>query len=202
MKFPILASVILFVVVLSRSIKRQNRRKEKNEKSFWDREALANSMRRKSLDSLEYITVPLDKLPTGVLIEDPKVREYLELLTELSQKKIVNLTGFTNTDLKLEYGAPNITPLTEYDQNYTLLARTLQQWADALLAAGYTEEAVTIMEYALGTHTDISSTYYKLAEYYASRQNTAAIENLISEAETLRSINKKTIIRTLQTSYL
>ncbi len=202
MKFPILASVLLFILVLSRSIKRLNRKKEKDEKGFWEREALANSTRRKPLDNLEYITIPLEDLPVGVLADNPKIKEYLDFLKELSQKKIVNLTGFTNTDLKLEYGAPNITALMEYDQNYTLLARTLQQWADILLDAGYTSEAVTIMEFALSTHTDVSRTYYRLAEYYASIQDTPKIQNLITEAKTLRSIHKNTIIRTLRESYM
>lgn len=202
MKFPILASVLLFILVLSRSIKRRNRQKEKNEKSFWEREALANSVRRKPLDNLEYITIPFEKLPMEALAEDPKVKEYLNFLKELSPKKIVNLTGFTNTDLKLEYGAPNINALMEYDQNYTLLVRTLQQWADILLDAGYTGEAITIMEFALSTHTDVSRTYYKLAEYYKSIRDISKIKNLISEAESLRSIYKNTIVRTLRESYM
>ena len=37
----------------------------------------------------------------------------------------MHLTGYTNTDLKLEYGAPNIKLLSAYDQRYTTLARTL-----------------------------------------------------------------------------
>lgn len=202
MKFPILASVIVFVLVLSRSIKRRNREKEKKEYNFWERESQANATRRKPLENLDYITIPFEELPMELLTDDPKISEYLELLKELSQKKIVNLTGYTNTDLKLEYGAPNINLLMEYDQNYTLLVRTLQQWADVLLDAGYTEEAVKIMEFALGTHTDISRTYYKLAEYYVSLHNTSAAKNLISEAQTLRSFHKNTIIRTLRESYL
>lgn len=202
MKFPILASVIVFVLILSRSIKRSSREKEKKERSFWERETQANATRRKPLDNLDYITIPFEELPMELLTEDGRVDEYLRLLKELSRKKIVNLTGFTNTDLKMEYGAPNITLLMEYDQNYTLLVRTLQQWADVLLDAGYTKEAVKIMEFALRTHTDISRTYYKLAEYYVSVNNTAAVGNLISEAQSLRSINKNAIIRTLRESYL
>ena len=101
MKFPILASVIVFVLVLSRSIKRRNREKAKKEYNFWERESQANATRRKPLDNLDYITIPFEELPMEVLADDPKISEYLELLEELSQKKIVNLTGYTNTDLKL-----------------------------------------------------------------------------------------------------
>ena len=40
-------------------------------------------------------------------------------------------------DLKLEYGTANINDLSQYDQNYTLLVRTLQKWAEALAAADH-----------------------------------------------------------------
>ena len=58
----------------------------------------------------------MDALP-----DNERAEEYRSLLTSLSTQPVVNLTGFTNTDLKLEYGTANITCLTEYDQNYTLL---------------------------------------------------------------------------------
>ena len=122
-------------------------------------------------------------------------------LHDLSSCKIVNLTGWTNTDLKLEYGTANITPLTEYDQNYTVLVRTLQQWADVLCEAEYVYEARILMEFAVSTGTDISRTYYKLADIYASRGEFSQIEDLIMKAEALRTMNKKTIVRTLRESY-
>ena len=113
----------------------------------------------------------------------------------------MNFTGWTNTDLKLEYGAANITILSEYDQNYTLLARTLQKWADQLIAAGYGKEASVIMEFAVSTNTDVSSTYYQLADYWASRGESFRIEQLIRTAEGLRSSSRNTIIRHLKEKY-
>lgn len=202
MKLIILASLIILGSIITRSIKRQAKIEKKKEQSFWERERKANSVRRKPLDNLAYITVPMDTFPTELLTENTTVKECIETLEILSTQPIVNLTGYSNTDLKLEYGTANITVLTEYDQNYTLLVRTLQKWADILLAEGYTEEAEILMEFAVSTHTDISRTYYKLGEIYAARLETKRVQALIETAGNLRSSNKKAIVRTLQESYL
>ena len=207
MSLKFLASLIIFIVfvytiiIVAQTTRRQRALAEKKEQEFWDREKRANSVRKKSLDGLDYVKIPLDKLPMDALPEDEKVQEYKELLTYLSTQPIVNLTGFTNTDLKLEYGTANITPLSQYDQNYTALVRTLQQWAELLLKADLREEAETVLSYAISIGTDVSHTYYALAEIYASRAEYDKIAALIRQAETLRSALSKSIVRTLQESY-
>jgi len=77
--------------------------------------------------------------------EDEKVMEFHRILHDLANAPIVNFTGFSNTDLKLEYGAPNIDLLMRYDQSYTTLVRTLQQWAEKLYQAGYITETKQIL---------------------------------------------------------
>jgi len=201
MKLYILASLIVIAMVVRHNIKRGERLKSTDDKSFWERERQANSVRRKSLDDLNYITIPLDRFPTHIMEDNPQVAECRSLLQTLSEQPIVNFTGYTNTDLKLEYGTSNITRLTEYDQNYTLLVRTLQQWADILCNAGFFDEAKILMEFAISTGTDISRTYYKLAEFYSARGDNFQIQQLIEKAESLRSSNKNIIVRTLQKSY-
>lgn len=201
MNIFILASSIALAIMIALSSKIQNKSNKEAEKLFWARERQANSVRRKSLEGLDYIQIPLDKFPMDIMTDNPIIAEYQSVIKTLSTQPVVNLTGFTNTDLKLEYGTANITPLSEYDQNYTVLARTLQQWADALYDAAYVDEAKILMEFAISTGTDISRTYYKLADIYASRGEFSQIEQLIEKAENLRTLNKKTIVRTLQESY-
>lgn len=207
MSLKFLASLIIFlvfvytIIIVAWSSRRQRAIAEQKEQEFWDREKRANSVRKKSLDGLDYIKIPLDKLPMNVLPDNEKAREYEELITYLSTQPVVNLTGFTNTDLKLEYGTANITPLSQYDQNYTTLVRTLQQWAELLLKADLTAEAETVLAYAVSIGTDVSHTYYALAEIYADRAEYERIAELIRRAETLRSALSKSIVRTLQESY-
>lgn len=207
MSLKFLASLIIFIVfvyfiiIVAQATRRQRTLAEKKEQEFWAREREANSVRKKSLDGLDYVKIPLDKLPMDALPEDEKVREYKDLLTYLSTQPVVNFTGYTNTDLKLEYGTANITPLSQYDQNYTALVRTLQQWAELLLKAGLTKEAETVLSYAISIGTDVSHTYYALAKIYADREEYDKIADLIHQAEGLRSALRGSIVRTLQESY-
>jgi hypothetical protein len=200
MKLPFFASFIIFILVLSHRIHRQRNEAAAKEKAFWDREQAANSVRRKSLDNLEYIHIPLDSLPTTLLTDNEKVADCINILNDLSADKIVNFTGYTNTDLKLEYGTANIGLLSEYDQRYTTLVTTLQKWADVLWDADYKKEAADIMEFAVSTRTDVSHTYHRLAQYYNETGQSEKIQGLIDTAKELRSVSKASIVRTLQES--
>lgn len=202
MKFFILASLILLGFLIYRASRLQRKESAHEEKTFWEREEEANSVRRKPLDSLEFITIPLDALPINALPDNDVIANCSKIITELADQKIVNLTGYTNTDLKLAYGAANLTALTEYDDNYTLLARTLQEWADALHGAGLDTETQSVLEFAISTHTDVSRSYYLLAEIYAGHLDYSKIETLADVAASLRSSNAQTIVRTLQETYL
>ncbi|MGN0432291.1 MAG: hypothetical protein ACI4EQ_08035 [Lachnospiraceae bacterium] len=200
MKTLFLSSFILFCLIIFYNNRKHTKMLEKQEKAFWDREAAANSTRRKSLDGLEYITIPLDFLPMETMKEDTSVQELLNVIKDLSTVKIVNLTGFTNTDLKLEYGAANITCLSDYDASYTLLARTLQEWAEILFKNGFISEAQTILEFAVSTKTDVSQSFYLLADIYERQGESSKIEDLIAHAGSLRSSMSPVIVRTLQGS--
>lgn len=200
MKTLFLSSLIVFCLLIAYENRKHRKMEEKFEKDFWDRENRANSTRKKPLDKLEYITIPFDRLPMDVLKDDPSVSEYHTLLATLASQKIVNLTGLTNTDLKLEYGAANITCLSEYDQNYTLLARTLQEWAEKLYTEGFESDAGIILEFAVSTKTDVSHSYYLLADIYDRRGEAEKKVALIETAGLLRSPMKNAIVRTLQGS--
>lgn len=197
MNFIILASFIVFGVWLTYQLSKSNKDNEKAEKEFWQREHEANSVRKKSLDSLNYIEIPMDKLPFSVLTDNEQIKNCIDQILALSEVKIVNFTGLTNTDLKLEYGTANITVLSEYDQNYTLLARTLYTWGNLLYDAGYVTEAVLPLEFAISTGTDISGNYKLLATIYRDRGQVSKIEDLILAAENLNSIMKKPILSLL-----
>lgn len=201
MKFPILASLIIFAIFLSFAVKRNNQNNQKKMDEFWAREHKANSIRKKPLDNLKYITIPLEGFPTNLITDNPTVLECIDTISNLTSEKIVNLTGYTNTDLKLEYGTSNITQLSIYDQNYTILVRTIQKWADILLEKGYTKEATLLMEYALSTGTDISNTYYTLAQIYEQNKDYASIDKLIACAENLKSANKTVILKKLKDQF-
>lgn len=195
------ASFIVFCFWLSLVIKKQEKKNKNSLESFLEREAAANNTRRKPIDDLEYITVPLDFLPFHIMSEHDEIKECHRLVKTLAAQKILNLTGKSNTDLKLRYGVPNLNFLSDCDQNYTVLARTLQKWASLLYDNGYTEEAKTILEFAVSTKTDVSATYALLCEIYNKLGQTSKIESLQQIAEGLSSASKPTIVRILQEAY-
>lgn len=205
MKFPIFASLIVFCLWLRYILNKSNKDAASDSESFLEREAKANSTRRKSLDNLDYITIPLDSFAINDQISDTlsdnyRFNEAVDTLYNLSSQKIVNFTGYTNTDLKLMYGAPNINLLMEFDNNYTLLARTLQALAEELFKAGYIAEARTVLEFAVSTKTDVSRSYFLLADIYERDCRPEKIEELIKTAESLNSIIRNSIVRTLKES--
>ena len=198
MKMPFFASFIIFLIWLSYEISKSRRIGEKAQDAYWERENAANNTRRKSLDNLRYIVIPFDSLPMETLKEDEKIMEFHKTLYYLSESPIVNFTGFSNTDLKLEYGAPNIDLLARYDQSYTTLARPLQQWAEKLYQAGYVQEAKQILEVSISTDTDVSGSYRLLASIYSKEGETGKIKELEDRARHLKSASRNIIVRILQ----
>lgn len=197
MKFPFFASFIVFCAWLGYEIHKHRNMENNSIEEFWKKEEEANNTRRKSLDGLAYITIPFESFPMDLLTDDPVIREYHETLHALAEGPIVNLTGISNTDLKLTYGAPNIKLLSLYDQRYTTLVRTLQNFGEALYEQGYSEEALTVLEFAVSTHTDISSTYRLLSQIYTEKGQPEQIKKLIPIAEALNSGLKNSIVRML-----
>ena len=224
MKTLFLSSLISFCLLIFLLNKRHSKMEKSMKDAFWKREEEANHTRRKSLDNLPYITIPLEELPLACHITDDTAavrntgdttdvrntgdtaaneaisEECKEILRSLSTQKIVNLTGYTNTDLKLSYGTANITCLTEYDQNYTLLVSTLQKWAEALYRSGAKKECRQVLEYAVSVGTDVSRTYFLLADLYDEEGKSDLKCSLIEKASGLSSLSSKVIVRTLQGS--
>ncbi len=169
--------------------------------NFWALEQKANSTRKKPMDDLTKISIPLERLP---LEEHPSLaaKEYQELLVNLSTMDIINLTGISNTDLKLSYGAPNFPYLSQCDQNFTELVRCLNQWAKTLLAENKPSQAQTVLEYAVSIHSDISTTYDMLAKLYIEQKASDKILKLIDIAEQLETLLKPQIVKKLEEAYV
>ncbi len=198
MNFILFASTLILGFIIAFAVSKGKKTQAALQREYWQKEAAANNTRRKSLDDLDYIKLPMEIFPMELLPDNPKVEDYRQIILSLSECSIVNFTGISNTDLKLRYGAPNIDLLTSYDQNYTLLVRTLQQWAQALYDAGHTTEACQLLEFAVSTGTDVSATYRLLCEIYHKQGTPDKIAGLYPIAETLNSAMQKSIVRILQ----
>lgn len=196
-RFILLPSLVIFILVLRHSIRRNRNLSEKAEKDFWARESEANSVRKKSLDNLEYISIPMGNLPMDVRTDDETIESVVGEITDLSSAKIVNFTGYTNTDLKLEYGAPNLTVLTEYDNNYTLLVQLLQKWTERLMSLGEEESAAKVCEFGMSINADAGSLYRTLLKYYLKTGNDEGVAKIYDTVSSLQSAGKNAMLRSL-----
>lgn len=263
MKFPFFASFIVFIIWLGYEIKKSQSQGEKSESEFWEKEARAGSIRKKSLDNLPYVVFDFSSLPDAAIFQDLLVgssslemsttsqtdltstetiadnntsseswdntdtvassvsadntdtvassengqdtqENYFQIalaalseLNNLRGKKIVNLNGITNTDLKLTYGTANITPLSEYDDNYAVFAKNIPLVARGLYHLGKTQEAKALLEKTIGTGTDVTLHYTLLARIYKQEGEAEKIEDLKEMAKGLSSLIKNTILRAL-----
>ena len=204
MIFPFLASFILLCIFFNIRSRGVSRKAEQREADFWEKERESNNVRKKSLDSLEYIHIPTDHLPFGTAGEDDYLQTCEDEILALKDEKIVNLTGISNTDLKLEYGTANITVLSQYDQNYTALVCGLQKWGQALYDKGCYEDAAKVLEFAVRTRSDITQTYRTLADIYRTKLGYSEseikkkIDGLIPIAKNLNALSRNTILKILE----
>lgn len=167
-------------------------------KSFTERERKANNTLKKPLDDLDFIKVPLEAIPAPEPAVNEKCASLVGQIKMLSEKKIVNLTGISNTDLKLSYGAANLPILSEYDQNFTTLCKAILDLSCEYKNAGYIDEAVAALNAGISVGTDLSLNYTMLAEIYAEKGLYVEIQRLINCAGNIRSLTKDSTIRKLQ----
>ncbi len=186
---------ILFLILLSVAIRKNTSAQKDVEERFLDREQEANNTRRADISNLDYITIPPEIFP-----QEPQT-ENERKLKELSEKKILNLTGLSNTDLKLQYGVANLDALSECDANFTSLVSLLASYGKELYDSGKTEEARAILEYAVSIRADSGIIYTTLADLYQTSDESDKIPALIADARELKSLSKDAILKKLN-SYI
>ena len=197
MKMPVLTSVVIFIILLFWFIKRSAKKSRDEIEAFVNRENEANSARRQPIDNLPYIKIP-EELFSIKYTDSGKMQEVMRNLDFLKDKKILNLTGISNTDLKLKYGAANLPELSDCDERYTLLVRTLQSFAECLCEDSSENDAIKILEFSVSTGSDVLGSYTLLAELYKSLGTPEKINDLKEKAAGLNSLTAPSIIRMLE----
>ncbi len=197
MAFPILFCwVLIFLVVVAYKQRKASRKQEKAEKSFWERENQANAVRKQDISNLDYVNLSGASLPFA-LFEDEALKECENQVRKLAGEKILNLTGISNTDLKMAYGAANLPLLTQYDLNFTMLVRALNAWGQRLAELSFPDEAISVLSFAVSIGTDIKGSYQLLAKLYRERGEQEKIAGLKESASRLNSLMKEPILAML-----
>lgn len=190
--------LLLFLFLWMRFEGQKASRKAKIEKdAYWKKEREANNTRKVDITGLDYIIIPIDRLP---FVDDTdEVQKALQASVKaLSKEPILNLTGFSNTDLKLQYGVANITFLSVCDSNYTQLVNSLYKWGSYLDSINKISEAITVLEFGIQCKTDNSKHYLLLANLYIKTNVPNKIDDLIIVAESLQTIMKESILSNLR----
>ncbi|MDD6844249.1 MAG: hypothetical protein PUE32_01620 [Clostridia bacterium] len=195
----VLPYFIILLAIFQFFLRKNTKKHEELNKDFWKREREANTVRRKDISSLSYITIP-DSLPMSDC--NDTVIKALNKFYAFKGTKMLNLTGKSNTDLKTAYGAANLDALSEYDDNCTQMLKSIIPLATELNKSGLTDEAAAYLEFGISCRTDITQNYTMLAEYYASNGNKDKIQHLVNVAESLDSLTKKPIISKLDSILL
>ena len=195
----VLPYFIILLAIFQFFLRKNSKKHEELNKDFWKREREANTVRRKDISGLSYITIP-DNLPMSDC--NDAVIKALNKFYAFKGTKMLNLTGKSNTDLKTAYGAANLDALSEYDDNCTQMLKSIIPLATELNKSGLTDDAAAYLEFGISCHTDITQNYIMLGEYYASKGNKDKIQHLVNVAESLDSLTKKTIISRLDSILL
>ena len=195
--FYMVGAVLIICAVIAYNKRKSDRAMRKASDNFWDKEREANLTRRKDISQLPYITIPYDALPLDELPDSEEYVAAVQKLQSLTGKQILDLSGQTNTDLKLAYGAANLPVLMDCDQNYLVLVRTLSRMANLLSEAGKDDAAESILSFAFDVGSTIRSDYELLAILYGKRRDYRKLDALIARAELLDSPTKVSLLASL-----
>ncbi len=196
MHFSVFIIIVVTALIFKTFMNRSNRSYNPN-REFLERERQANLTPAKSLEDLPYIRID-PHLPLDVPSDKPETLEKQDTIRKMSEKKILNFTGKSNTDLKLEYGAANINFLTSCDMNYTRLVQNIASLAEDYLNSGHEEEAKALLEYGIEIGTDVTKNYTLLAALYRKSGESEKIAGPILQARDLNSLSKSVILKNLE----
>ncbi|MCX4327309.1 MAG: hypothetical protein OSJ45_08435 [Lachnospiraceae bacterium] len=189
---------IVFILWFRVKSKQADNETNNPKENFLKREYEANFTRKKDISGLDYLVIPENALP---FTETDNMEEagLQKDIKDIMSRKILNLSGISNTDLKLQYGHANLDLLAEYDQNFSNLLRCLDSWGSYLYnSKGDKENAKQVLEYSVSIGSDITRTYTTLASIYLEENNPGKVQSLIDRAENSDFFMKDSIISRLK----
>lgn len=180
--FVYLICFCIFCAWLFYEQRKKQRAQRKASEEFWVREELANSTRNKDISHLPLIQVPEDAIPF-VETRDEAILYSIGQIRQIIKEPMIDLSEYSNTDLKLAYGVGNFKTLSEYDEKFNTFLIALTNLARAYERSGYHEEAKKTYLAAIHYGSHRVSDYEELAEVCLTLGHTGELEQLIREVE-------------------
>ncbi len=159
---------------------------EATSKSKWEdflkEEQNANFYHKKDLPHDLFLSFDISIIPKIDLAE---CREIYTKLCQFTDLKMVNLTKYSNKELKESYGIANFNSLIDYEKNYLVLIDNLVNYGNILYDCNYKHEAQKVLEYALSIDCNKMKCYELLTQIYKDTHNLDGLnkikENLSKE---------------------
>ena len=196
MAFPFFTIFFILVILLALRYHHNKNKQIEGLESFWENEHIANTTRAKDISNLPYLTIPLEKFPLH-FTDDEDVAMLEEQFINLSQKKLLNLTSMTNTQLKENYGVVNLATMQNIGENFNELTILLVDYAKSLMERGMYQQTIPVLLYGVEIKSDISSTYTLLGDCYVQTNQSQEIPSLIASSEALPKLTRQTTINYL-----
>lgn len=175
---------ILFILWMNVKSRQAQKNTDTWDKEYWDKEYRSNFSRKKDISELDYISIEEEQLPFAADASgEEQYRQ--EQVRQMLSKKMLNLSGMSNADVKIAYGTANFSVLSMYDQNFTVFLRNLNLWG-CYLYKNKPEDisrAKQIFEFAIDLGSDISGTYLCLADIYRQEGDFDKIHELLHLVE-------------------
>ncbi len=196
MAFPFLTIFLIIILFLTIRYRTLARKHNDIVEKFWEAEAAANAAPPVDLTKVEYITLPLSRFPIGHC-SDEEVRQIEDELLAFADAKCLNLANKTNTEVKLTYGVANFETVTALGETCDSLLLLLKDYAAALVERQLYQEAIPVLEFCVGIHSDISTHYTMLGTCYAKLGKTSALTNLKEQVKASGLMLSSSILKQL-----
>lgn len=118
LRFPsFFVCFLIFIAWMHYKKRKATKQQEKESSLFWEREEEANHTRNKDISHLPLFTPDITRIPWEGAQNDT-ILHYLDALRHLIESPMMDLSEYTNTDLKIAYGIGNFQTLSTYDETY------------------------------------------------------------------------------------
>ena len=192
---------IIFIVWTQYEMKKSSKKNKEIEEAFLAREEEANHAPKQDISDLELLSFDENDIPMppeGMFTNEDDITTYIRQIKNLIKEPMIDLSEFSNTDLKLKYGVANFTTLSEYDENYSSYLLLLTNLARGYARRELYELSEKTYKYALSCGSIKLHDYTGLAEVYLATDRPQEISSMIEEIEGSEITRKEGIINELK----
>lgn len=188
---------LIFIAWMHYEKHKAGKKEARTAEEFWRREEEANCARNKDISELPLLQISKDQIPMPDS-NDENTCYYQKKVLDSLDLPMMDLSGYTNTDLKLAYGVGNFKTLSDYDENFNSFLMNLSNLGNAYFQTGLLAEAASVFRLCLDSGSQSARNYKALADVYAAMGQSYKISELIKEVESSGLPHSSTLVEHLR----